>query len=111
MKILFHGRAGAVAAALAVALIADAQADNTKQAPGAVQSQPPRSEAALTPHGSCPANYKLAFVSQTWIRCSLDPSAPKAPAYAAPVCHSGYTLQDAAASKAPERNLYRCAKA
>jgi len=110
MNIPFHVRAAVLAVALSAATIANGQADNTKQAPGAIQNQPPRTDATLAPHGTCPANYKLAFVSQTWIRCSHNPSAPKAPAYAAPVCNSGYTLQDAAASKAPDKDLYRCAK-
>lgn len=91
-----------------------AQAQNSAPSPGTTLQNQPRVEAALLPHGKCPAHYRLEFVSSTWIRCSFslaNAQAPKSPAHAAPVCNSGYTLQDAAASKAPERNLYRCVKA
>lgn len=99
--------------AAAAVLMGNAHAQTSAPSSGAIQNQS-RVEAALLPHGKCPANYRLEFVSSNWIRCTSAPpnaQAPKLPPYAAPVCNSGYTLQDAAVSKAPERNLYRCAKA
>lgn len=98
--------------AMAAAPLTHAQAQATTPSSGAVQNQP-RIEAALLPHGKCPANYRLEFVSSKWIRCTFNPpnaQTPKAPTNAAPVCNSGYALQDAAQSQAPERGLYRCVK-
>ncbi|MEQ1517676.1 MAG: hypothetical protein ABL931_14425, partial [Usitatibacteraceae bacterium] len=69
--------------------------------------------AAALPHGKCPSHYKLDFVQNRWIRCgyqSAASSAPKMTPFAAPTCDAGYALRDAAASNAPERNLYQCVK-
>ncbi len=112
MNTHFRLRACLLAVA-AAALIGNAHGQMSAPLTGAIQNQP-RVEAALLPHGKCPASYRLEFVPSNWIRCTVIPpnaQAPKLPPHAAPVCNSGYTLQDAAASKAPERNLYRCAKA
>lgn len=87
--------------------------ETPKPATSAVQNQPSRAAVAALPHGKCPANYRLEFVSATWIGCTLNAGAAqgaKQPVHAAPTCDGGYALQDAAASKAPERHLYRCVK-
>ena len=97
----------------AIALTGNAHSQSSAPSQNAIQNQS-RAEAALVPHGRCPANYRLEFVASNWIRCAATPptaQAPKLPPFAAPICNSGYALQDAAASKAPERNLYRCARA
>jgi hypothetical protein len=106
-----HLRASVIVWA-AMALTGNAHSQSSAPSQSAIQNQS-RVEAALLPHGRCPANYRLEFVASNWIRCaatSPTAQAPKLPPFAAPVCNGGYALQDAAASKAPERNLYRCVK-
>ncbi len=67
------------------------------------------------PHGGCPERYRLDFVAQTWIRCSLkrseiDKGASKMPSYAAPKCEADYALRGPTLSNAPEKSMYQCVR-